>query len=156
MKSSNFLYKIIFGLYFASILLLLFSINISPDLYSELYLLGGTCRYSSVGVEGGFKLSFIFMLIAANFAVLAVLGVVYSARKTNYVLIALVMNILFIGLNSKLTQFHAFRGYKIEPTTDMFDAISRQCYVYVGPHYLVLLLIILLGVYFIWFGREPQ
>ncbi len=156
MRNSHFTCKIFSGFYCLSTLLLLFSINTSPDLYSEIYLLGGSCRYSSVGVEGVFKLSFIIALIVASFISLLAFWVVVLVRKISYILIALLTNIILIILNGLFTQFHAFRGYKFDSTTDMFDAISRHCYVYEGPHYLVLFLISVLGICFIWLSRKRQ
>lgn len=122
-------------------LALLFFINTSSELDSELYLLGGSCFESAVAVEGKFSLTLRGLLVITSLLIIRVSFTLLRTRSWLYLAIGSALASLFIAINHFWTQKHLFQGYTWSDITDWYDAFMRKCYVFDGPQYGVLLAI---------------
>lgn len=122
-------------------LALLFFINTSSELDSELYLLGGSCFESAVAVKGQFALTLRVLLVVTSLLIMVVSFTLLRTKSWLYLVIGSALACLFMVINHFWTQKHLFQGYTWAGITDWYDAIMRKCYVFDGPQYGVLLAI---------------
>lgn len=134
-------------IYFPAALALLFFINTSSDLDSELYLLGGSCSESAMAVEGQFYLTLRVLLVITSLLIVMVSVKLLRGKSWLDLLTGAVIALVFIGINHFWTQKHLFQGYTWSGMTDFYDAVMRKCYVFDGPQYGVLLAISLVCVW---------
>lgn len=137
-------------------LLLLFGLNVEMDIDSGLYFMGGSGISCGMGVERNFKPGFLFFLaITDTILVLSALLILTSeALKNRYIILASLFCIGLFVLNIFWYQPRLFQGYELTEGMNMLDATTGKCYLYHGPHDVLLLLIVVMGLAAILINRR--
>lgn len=136
-------------IYTLSALFLLGILNIE-DVDSELYLLGGSCTSAAQGVEGSFDPWFLLSLAIVNLLILVSGFRLLLSGNTFALLIGSLANTGLYFLAAKWEQKRLFEGYEITPDTNMLDALTGKCYLFYGPHDMILLFTSLMCIGIIW------